>query len=102
MTVFDDDLDTMLEGFPTVTVVFDGITAEAYRDQWSAEVLPGMAGGVVAENSALTFPTSRFPGIAIGSSLTVDGIAFTVRDKRLPPDMADGAVTQVLLQKVAP
>jgi hypothetical protein len=99
MTVFDDDLAAMFDGFPTVTVSFGAVTAEAYRDSWSAETLPGMAGGVVAENTALTFPTSRFPGIAIGSALTVDGEAFTVRDKRLPPGMVDGAVTQVLLKK---
>jgi hypothetical protein len=97
VTVFADDLDTMFEDFETVTVVCGASTGEAFRDQWSAEVLPGMDAGVVSEQVAITFPTSRFPGLSIGSEVTVDSVAYVVKDRRLPPDMVDGAITTALL-----
>lgn len=102
MSVFTDDLDTMFEDFETVTVVFGALTGKAFRDQWSAEVLPGMDAGVVGDHVAITFPTSRFPGLAIGSELTVDAVQYTVKDRRLPPEMVDGAVTHALLKRVVP
>lgn len=102
MNQFADDLDTMFEDFETVTVEFGASTGEAFRDQWSMEVLPGMDAGVVGEQVAITFPTSRFPGLTIGSEITVEDVAYVVKDRRLPPDMVDGAITTALLQKAAP
>lgn len=100
-TDFDDDLDTMFEDLPVVTVVFGDVTAAAFKDSWDSDTLPGASSrGVVARQVALTFPTTRFPGLTMESALTVDGVAYTVIDSRRPQDEVDGAVTHVLLQQV--
>jgi hypothetical protein len=104
-TDFDDDLDTMCSGadLPTVSVAFGDITGVAYEDSWLEEALPGVQSrGVVAEQVALSFPTKRFPGMTMGSALTVDGVAYTVIEPRRPQDGTDGAFTHVLLQKTPP
>lgn len=100
-TDFDDDLATMFEDLPSVTVVFGAVTAQAFQDTWDGDALPGVQSrGVVASQVALSFPTTRFPGLAMGSALTVEGVAYTVIDSRRPLDDVDGAITHLLLQKV--
>lgn len=93
MTLFDDDLDTMFDDFPSVDIVCGTASGKGFKDVEDMEVLSGMERGVIGEGILLTFPTARFPDLVIGSALTVDGVAMKVRDRRRPKDYADGAVT---------
>lgn len=100
-TDFDDDLAAMFEDLPTVTIAFGDATGPAFLDTWDSETLPGVQSrGVIASNVAISFPTAQFPGLGMGSALTVDGVAYTVIDPRRPQDGVDGAVSHMLLQKV--
>jgi hypothetical protein len=94
MTQFDDDLDSMFTDLPAVTVAFGEASGPAFLDVSDADVLMGMERGVVGAVRTLVFRTSRFPGLQIGSSVTVDGVAYTVRDRRRPTHYVDGAVTE--------
>ena len=101
MTVFDDDLASMFTDLPSVAVVFGEVAGPAFQDLSDNDVLMGMEKGVVGEVRTLIFPTTRFPGLKIGSAVTVNGDAYTVRDRRRPAHHADGAVTEVDLVKTS-
>lgn len=108
MTQFDDDIDTMLADFDPKTLVFGSYAGNAIRDEWDADVLPGTEKGVVVELIALLVKTSAFPGLKIGSSVTLydqdangqriePGASYRVRDRARPIESADGALTHLLL-----
>lgn len=96
---FDADLDAMLGGLDSVTLAFGAYSGPAVQDTWDEDTAPGVERGVMAGRLALQFRTSAFPGLAIGSAVTVDGVSYVVADRRRPIDAADGRLTQVLLRK---
>lgn len=108
MTIYDDDLSSMFTDLPSVTVVFGAASGLAFLNIATDDVLMGMERGVVGEVLTLEFPTARFPGLQIGSAVTVDGVVngvalvaapFTVRDRRKAPLHVDGAITEADLVK---
>jgi hypothetical protein len=105
MSIYDDDLSSMFTDLPSVTVVFGEASGLAFKNIATDDVLMGMERGVVGEVLTLEFPTARFPGLQIGSALTVDGVPYTVRDRRKAPAHVDGAITEadlVLTSAVTP
>lgn len=108
MTQFDDDLLSMFTGLPSVTVTFGATSGPAFLNVSTEDVLTGMEKGVVGGVLTLELPTARFPGLKVGSAVTVDGVVngvvlvaapFTVRDRRQPGHYVDGAITGVDLVK---
>lgn len=100
MAAFNDaDIDTMLADFAPVAMVFGSITGNAYLDTWDEEVLKGNDVGVMGAVITVMVKTSQWPGLVIGSVVTVDGVNYTVRARMRPPEVVDGAITYLKLEK---
>jgi hypothetical protein len=99
MTAFDDDLASMFTDLPSVSVTFGEAAGLAFLSLSDDDVLTGMEKGVVGEVRTIEFPTTRFPGLKIGSAVTVDGANYTVRDRRRSLQHVDGAITEADLVK---
>jgi hypothetical protein len=88
----DTDIDVMLADFgvPMVHGSNTGLALEDIADQ-------DMAAGITAalgEVRILTVRTAAFPGIAVGSAVTVSGEAYIVRDRKR---VGDGRLTLLAL-----
>lgn len=93
------DIDTMLAGLGGVQVVHGSETGLGVLDSYDANLLATGQTSQVGKVYSLQIKSSAFPtvkGGPSGSSITVGGTAYTVRD-RLALD--DGALTQLLLQR---
>jgi len=100
MAFGSSDIPAMLE-LLGVDVVLGDLTVKGLKDQSVPELglaAPG-AGGVSESETVVTIFTGSLPAIAVGSSLTVDGVAFVVRSVR---PMEDGELTQVLVRRGTP
>jgi hypothetical protein len=84
--------DVFLSDFGA-TVVSGGTTGKGILDMPTEIVAGGM---VLTTDYALTFKTATFPALGYGSALTVDGVAYTVREVRLQDD---GVFSIAYLQK---
>jgi hypothetical protein len=99
MAFFEDaDIDTMLSDFAPKSMVFGAMTGNIYQDSWDEEVLKGQGSGVMGNVIVGLIKTSAWPGLVIGSSVTVDGTPYTVRARFRPPESADGALTYIRLE----
>jgi hypothetical protein len=78
-----------------VTAVHGGDTAKVHHDIDTRTVLDGMGLGDV---ETITFPADKLPGLANGSSLTVDGVAYTVREVNF---IDDGKLKTATLRRAA-
>ena len=99
MTTFyaDSDIPAMLADFG-VAVVLDGITAKGVVDYVDGVTLKENGiGGVINKAITVMLQTSNFPSLsannAVGESITVDGVIYTVR---LREQTTDGAITHLL------
>jgi hypothetical protein len=114
VSVFDDDIDTMLEDFDPVWLVFGSSTGNAISDAWDEESLASRVTGkgVALDSLALLIKTSAFPGLKIGSVVVVQqkdgagqpvtpGVSYNVLDRQRPIEYADGRITHILLQLAA-
>lgn len=99
MTTFyaDADIPAMLADFGVV-VVLDSITAKGVVDYVDGVTLKenGIA-GVINKAITVMLQTRAFPSLAannaVGKSITVDGVSYTVR---LREQTTDGAITHLL------
>jgi len=99
MTTFfrDADIPSMLADFG-VTVVFDGVTALGVVDYVDSVTLKenGIA-GVINKAITVMLQTSAFASLtasnAVGLPITVDGVAYHIRQRE---QTTDGAVTHLL------
>lgn len=79
MSFGDADLAYMLGQDFGYDVVYSGTTVKGQLDRRTVEVLQGTGGGVLAQDiSVLVKKGSISP--AIGSTLTVNSVSYTVRD----------------------
>ena len=99
MTTFyrDSDIISMLADFG-VAVVLDGVTAQGIVDYVDSVTLKenGIA-GVINKAITVMVQTSAFPDLvannAVGKAITVDGVAYHVRQRE---QVSDGAITHLL------
>lgn len=92
----DDDLASIMEdegGF-AVAVVFGSNEGRGIADYVSKDVLQSMGmSGISATVITVDIQTSAFPGLAVSSLITVDGVNYKVRDRS---QVGDGAETHIL------
>lgn len=93
MAWMEDDLDTMLSDVGGVPVVHGSETGKGILDSYDEEILRGSDVALVGRVISILVRTSSFPTVKRGTSLTIDGVAHTVRD-RMAVD--DGATTRLL------
>ena len=80
-----------------VDVVLGAATTKGHRDVADEEVLRGEGlSGVVGRAVVVTVQQGTLPGLAVGSAITVDGEAFTVR---APLAVDDGELVRLLCVK---
>lgn len=97
------DLDTMLSGFG-VPVKFTPagssaiFTGKAIFDIADQELYDADAGNFAAKVETVLVKTGAFPGLKENSTLTVDGVRFTVVQVR--QEAPDGALTRVFLSRL--
>ena len=91
---FTEDLDAFFDtpGF-TVPVVFDLTTGVGYFESPNEIIADGV---VLTTDYAVVVKTSDFSAVTSGSSMTVDGVAYTVREPML---LDDGKIMRVMLMK---
>ena len=93
----DSDLAYMLSGTGAVTVVFGSYSGPGQQDLFDEVLLKGDQVGLIGKVTSIVVQTSAFPGIKVGSSITINGIAYTVRDRLRE---GDGATTKLLCEVV--
>lgn len=89
-----DLLGAFLTDF-AVPVVLGLATTRGILDQETAAELDGIARAADVEQLSVLVKTGVLTSLGIGSSLTVDGVAYVVRDVRREPP--DGALTRIWL-----
>lgn len=78
----------------SVPVVFGAINGRGIVDYVDKTVLPSLGiTGVSGKVITVDIQTTAFPGIVVGSSITVDGTNYKVRDRS---QVGDGAETHLL------
>ena len=87
-----EDLDIFLADFG-VSCTAGAITANGILDMPSQILSDGM---VLSTDYTLTARTSKFGSLIRGDSITVDSVAYTVRETML---IDDGKFVQIALQK---
>ena len=87
-----EDLDIFLADFG-VSCTAGAVTANGILDMPSQILSDGM---VLSTDYTLTARTSNFGGLIRGNSITVDSVAYTVRETML---IDDGKFVQIALQK---
>ena len=89
---FTEDLDTYFADF-TDTVVHSSTTYKGILDQPDEMIADGL---VVTTDYQLTAKTSDFGSLIAGASITVDSVAYTVREVR---KLDDGTFCEISIQK---
>ena len=89
---FTEDLDTYFADFSD-TVVYNSTTYKGILDQPDEMIADGL---VVTTDYQLTAKTSDFGSLIAGASITVDSVAYTVREVR---KLDDGTFCEISLQK---
>ena len=91
---FQEDLDAFFDtpGF-TVPVIFGSTTGVGYFESPNEIIADGV---VLTTDYAVVVKTSDFSTVTNGSALTVDGVAYTVREPML---LDDGKIMRVMLMK---
>jgi hypothetical protein len=87
-----EDLDIFLADFG-VSCIAGAVTANGILDMPSQILSDGM---VLSTDYTLTARASNFGSLIRGNSITVDGVAYTVRETML---IDDGKFVQIALQK---
>ena len=87
-----EDLDIFLADFG-VSCTAGAVTANGILDMPSQILSDGM---VLSTDYTLTARTSNFGSLILGNSITVDSVAYTVRETML---IDDGKFVQIALQK---
>ena len=90
---FADDLTSMFDGPFGVSCTAGSITANGVLSQPSQVAVDGM---VLFTDYMLRAKNSDFGTLIAGDSITVDSVAYTVRETRL---MNDGLEIEIALQK---
>jgi hypothetical protein len=89
---FTEDLDIFLADFG-VSCTAGAVTANGILDMPSQVISDGM---VLSTDYTLTAKASNFGTLIRGDSITVDSVAYTVRETML---IDDGKIVQIALQK---
>jgi hypothetical protein len=89
---FTEDLDIFLADFG-VSCTAGAVTADGILDMPSQILSDGM---VLSTDYTLTAKASNFGTLIRGDSITVDSVAYTVRETML---IDDGKIVQIALQK---
>lgn len=95
MTIsFTEDLDAFFDtpGF-TVPVVFGSTTSVGYFESPTEIIADGV---VLTTDFAVVVKASDFSSVTNGSAMTVDGVAYTVRE---PMFLDDGKIMRIMLMK---
>jgi hypothetical protein len=92
---FQEDLDAFFDtpGF-TVPVVFGATTGVGYFESPDEIIADGV---VMTTDYAVLVKTSDFSAVVSNDSMTVDGVAYTVREPML---LDDGKIMRIMLMKV--
>lgn len=92
----DSDIPSLMTDFgvPVVAGAIQGRGIVDYTDDLALQ--SGNVAGVRGKTIVVTVQTSAFPNVQIGSSVTVDGTAYTLRDRA---QQGDGATTQWWCQR---
>jgi hypothetical protein len=88
-----EDLSIMFADFG-VNCVLGTSTALGLFDRGTQSALGGMA---LSEEESITLPATTFASLAAGSSLTVDAVAYTVREIEY---LDDGKIKRATLRRV--
>lgn len=95
MTIsFTEDLDAFFDtpGF-TVPVTFGAVTDVGYFESPTEIIADGV---VLTTDYAVVVKTSVFSSVARGDAMTVDSVAYTVREPML---LDDGKIMRIMLMK---
>lgn len=86
------DIDVQLADFGKL-MAFGAFSGKCLVDLADQDMLPTIT-TAIGETRVGTIRTTAFPGIVVGSSVSVDGKTYTVRDRKR---MADGLLTMLEL-----
>lgn len=86
------DIEIMLADFGE-TVTFGSSTAKALVDLVDSQVLEG-ASAVLGEMRTMVYATASLPGLEVGGTVVVAGVAYKVHDRRRE---SDGRISHALL-----
>lgn len=88
----DADIDTMLADFGEL-MSFGVFTGKCLVDIADQDMVPTFT-AALGEVRIVTVRTSAFPGIAVGSTVSIGGISYQVKDRKR---IADGRLTMIAL-----
>lgn len=91
--MLSENLDVFFDAFAS-SVVFGGVTGKGILDAPSNVIADGM---VLTTDYLLTVKTAEFGSARYSDSITVDGVAYKVRESR---QIDDGKLSEILLTKV--
>tara|TARA_R100001510_G_C7489472_1_gene97923 strand:- start:103 stop:393 length:291 start_codon:yes stop_codon:yes gene_type:complete len=91
---FAEDLDAFFDtpGF-TVPVVFGGTTSVGYFDSPDQIIADGV---ILTTDYSILVKTSDFSAVVQGNTMTVDGVAYTVREAM---KLDDGKIMRIMLMQ---
>lgn len=84
----DADIDIMLAD-SGLDMTFGAFSGKCLEDVSDEEMLPGVS-AALGEVRIITIRTSAFPGLEVGSLVTVDGTSYKLIDRKR---VADGRLT---------
>jgi hypothetical protein len=90
---FAENLAAMFADFG-VSATYSAVTAKVILDRETQAMFDQMALG---EEESITLPAATFAALASGDAITVDAVAYTVREVRL---MDDGKLKRATLRRV--
>ena len=90
--MLSENLDVFFDAFASA-VVFGSITGKGILDAPSNVIADGM---VLTTDYLLTVKTAQFGNAKYGDAITVDGVAYKVRESR---QIDDGKLSEILLSK---
>jgi len=90
----DDDIDMMLADFGD-PVVFGAFTGKGLVDAVDQAVLARGGQHQIGRMKSLVVRTSAFPGLVVGSVITISGVSHKVRDRMAE---GDGRITRLFVE----
>lgn len=94
MSFIDDDITHLFDDLDSKEITFGLLKTRCYQDSAEELVLQqDNRGGVIVNAIVVTFKTADLPGLAVGSTISINGASKTVR-QRLKVD--DGLLTKIL------
>ena len=93
MAGYAEDLGNILSDLREVTIVFGATTVKGVLDSPDELLLESGQSAAIGKHIAVTYESSALSSLVVGSSITVDAVPYTVRERL---KIGDGKLTRIL------